>query len=128
MAPYLFTQRISEGKEITLFDEGRPQRDWTYIEDIVQGVVAALDADFEYEVINLGYSKPVPMREFVTIVEELVGKKATIVSRPLPPSELPITHAEISKARRLLGYEPKTSLEEGLPRFVDWFQREVKIV
>ena len=122
MTPYLFTQRISEGKEITLFDEGRPQRDWTYIEDIVQGVLAALDADFEYEVINLGYSKPVPMREFVTIIEELLGKKATIVSHPLPPSELPITHADISKARRLLGYEPKTSLEEGLPRFVDWFR------
>jgi len=122
MAPYLFTQRISEGKEITLFDEGRPQRDWTYIDDIVLGVLAALDADFEYEVINLGYAKPVPMRDFVTITEELVGRKATIVSRPLPPSELFITHADISKARRLLGYEPKTSLEEGLPRFVDWFR------
>ena len=122
MAPYLFTQRISEGKEITLFDEGRPQRDWTYIDDIVQGVLAALDADLEYEVINLGYSKPVPLREFVTIIEELIGRKATIVSRPLPSSELFITHADISKARRLLGYEPKTSLEEGLPRFVDWFR------
>ncbi|MGB5933102.1 MAG: NAD-dependent epimerase/dehydratase family protein [Anaerolineae bacterium] len=128
MAPYLFTQRISEGKEITLFDEGRPQRDWTYIDDIVQGVLAALDADLEYEVINLGYSKPVPLREFVTIIEELVGRKATIVSRPLPSSELFITHADISKARRLLGYEPKSSLEEGLPRFVDWFRREVEIV
>ncbi len=128
MAPYLFTQRISEGKEITLFDEGRPQRDWTYIDDIVQGVLAALDADLEYEVINLGYSKPVPLREFVTIIEELIGRKATIVSRPLPSSELFITHADISKARRLLGYEPKSSLEEGLPRFVDWFRREVEIV
>ncbi len=128
MAPYLFTQRISEGKKITLFDEGRPQRDWTYIDDIVQGVLAALDADLEYEVINLGYSKPVPLREFVTIIEELVGRKATIVSRPLPSSELFITHADISKARRLLGYEPKSSLEEGLPRFVDWFRREVEIV
>jgi UDP-glucuronate 4-epimerase len=128
MAPYLFTQRISEGKEITLFDEGRPQRDWTYIDDIVQGVLAALDADLEYEVINLGYSKPVPMREFVTIIEELIGKKAATVSSPLPSSELFITHADISKARRLLGYEPKSSLEEGLPRFVDWFRREVEIV
>jgi len=127
MAPYLFTQRISEGKEITLFDKGRPQRDWTYIDDIVQGVLAALDADFEYEIINLGYSKPVPMRDFVTIIEELVGREAAIVSHPLPPSELPITHADISKARRLLGYEPKTSLEEGLPRFVNWFRREVEI-
>ena len=128
MAPYLFTQRISEGKEITLFDEGRPQRDWTYIDDIVQGVLAALDADLEYEVVNLGYSKPVPLREFVTIIEELIGRKAAIVSRPLPSSELFITHADISKARRLLGYEPKSSLEEGLPRFVDWFRREVEIV
>ena len=127
MAPYLFTQRISEGKEITLFDGGRPQRDWTYIDDIARGILAALDADFEYEVINLGYSKPVLMREFVTIIEELVGRKAAIVSHPLPPSELFITHADISKARHLLGYEPKTSLEEGLPRFVDWFRREVEI-
>ncbi len=122
MAPYLFTQRISEGKEITLFDEGRPQRDWTYIKDIIQGVLAALDADFEYEVINLGYSKPVPIPDLVTIIEKLIGKKATIVFSPLPPSELFITHADISKARRLLGYEPKTSLEEGLPRFVEWFR------
>lgn len=128
MAPYLFIQRISEAKEITLFDEGRPQRDWTYIDDIVQGVLAALHADFEYEIINLGHSKPVPMREFVTIMEELMGRKAAIVSRPLPPSELFITHADISKARRLLGYEPKTSLEEGLPRFLEWFRREVEVV
>lgn len=122
MAPYLFTQRISEGKEITLFHEGRRQQDWTYVEDFVQGVVAALDADFEYEVINLGYSRPIPMRDFVTIIEELVGRKAASISCPLPPSELFITHAHISKARRLLGYEPKTSLEEGLPRFVEWFR------
>lgn len=127
MAPYLFTQHIREGKEITLFDGGRPQRDWTYVEDIVRGVLAALDADFEYEIINLGYSKPVPMREFVTIIEGLMGRKAVIVSRPLPPSELSATHADISKARRLLGYEPKTALEEGLPRFVEWFQREVGV-
>jgi len=125
MTPYLFTEAISQGREITLYDEGRPQRDWTYIEDSVGGLFAALDADLEYEVINLGNSKPVVMRDFVTLIEELVGRKAKITSPPLPPSEPPITFADISKARRLLGYNPTTSVEEGMRHFVEWYRQEV---
>ena len=125
MTPYLFTAAVSEGREVTLYDEGRPRRDWTYIDDIVDGVLAALDADLEYEIINLGNSRPVVMREFVSLIEELVGREARIVSPPLPPSEAPVTHADISKARRLLGYNPTTSLQQGMRQFIDWYRQEV---
>jgi UDP-glucuronate 4-epimerase len=125
MTPYLFTAAISRGEEITLYDEGRPQRDWTYIEDIIDGVLAAVDADLEYEIINLGNSRPIVMRDFVTIIEELLGRKAKIISPPLPRSEPPITYADISKARRLLGYNSVTSVEDGMRRFVEWYMQEV---
>jgi UDP-glucuronate 4-epimerase len=124
MTPYLFTEAISQGMEITLFDEGRPQRDFTYIADIVEGVLAATDADFGYEIINLGNSKPVRMSDFVEIIEELVGQKAKILSPPLPPSEPPLTYADVSKARRLLGYDPGTSIHEGMDQFVRWYRQE----
>jgi len=124
MTPYLFTQAISLGREITLYDDGRPQRDFTFIEDIIGGVLATLDADLEYEIINLGNSQPVVMRDFVTIIEDLLNRQAEIVSPPLPATEPPLTYADISKARRLLGYNPTTSVEEGMRRFIDWYQQE----
>jgi UDP-glucuronate 4-epimerase len=124
MTPFLFTEAISHGEKITLFDEGRPQRDFTYIADIVEGVLAATDADFGYEIINLGNSKPVRMSDFVEIIEELVGQKARVLSRPLPPSEPPLTYADVSKARRLLGYDPGTSIHEGMDQFVRWYRQE----
>jgi UDP-glucuronate 4-epimerase len=124
MTPYLFTEAISRGAEITLFDEGRPQRDFTYIDDIVQGVLASVDADLNFEIINLGNSRPVVMRDFVSIIERLVGRKADILPLPLPPSEPPITYADISKARRLLGYDPSTDVEVGMREFVRWYRQE----
>jgi len=125
MTPYLFTEAISQGQEIILFDQGRPQRDFTYITDIVHGVLAATDADFDLEIINLGNSKPVKMRDFVSVIERLVGREARIISPPLPASEPPLTCADISKAGRLLGYAPSTSVEEGMLEFLRWYQREV---
>jgi UDP-glucuronate 4-epimerase len=125
MTPYLFTEAISLGQEITLFDQGRPQRDFTYVSDIVDGVLAATDADFDLEIINLGNSKPVIMRDFVGVIERLVGREARIISPPLPASEPPLTCADISKARRLLGYAPSTTVEEGMQEFVQWYRREV---
>jgi UDP-glucuronate 4-epimerase len=125
MTPYLFTEAISQGHEIILFDQGRPQRDFTYVSDIVDGVLAATDADFDLEIINLGNSKPVMMKDFVSIIERLVGREARIISPPLPASEPPLTCADISKARRLLGYAPSTTVEEGMQEFVRWYQREV---
>ncbi len=125
MTPYLFTEAISHGAEITLFDEGRPQRDFTYIDDIVQGVLASVDADLDFEIINLGNSRPVVMRDFVSIIERLVGRRANIVALPLPASEPPLTYANISKARQLLGYDPSTNVEDGMREFVRWYREEV---
>jgi UDP-glucuronate 4-epimerase len=124
MTPYLFTEAISRGREITLFDEGRPKRDWTYVDDIVHGVLSALDAGLDCEIINLGNSHPVVMRDLVTIIEGLLQRRAQIVAPALPPSEPPITYADISKARRLLGYEPVTLVEDGMRRFVEWYGEE----
>ena len=125
MTPYMFTDAIAHDRPITLYDGGRPRRDWTYIDDIIAGVVAALDADFGYEIFNLGRGQPVVMRDFVTIIERLVGKRAQIVEAPLPPNEALVTYADVGKARRLLGYDPRISIEEGMGRFWRWFQDEV---
>jgi UDP-glucuronate 4-epimerase len=124
MTPYMFTEAISQDREIVLFDEGRPQRDWTYVDDIVSGILAAVDASLPWEIINLGHSKPVVMRDFVNVIEELLHRKARIVSPPLPPTDPPVTYADISKARRLLGYDPTTGVQEGMREFVRWYEQE----
>jgi UDP-glucuronate 4-epimerase len=124
MMPFMVTHRIANGQEIQLFDAGRMKRDWTYIDDIVSGVVAAVDRPIGYEAINLGRGAPVLMTEFVEIVENLVGKPAILTTPPAPPSEPKITFADIGKARRLLGYNPQTSIADGLARMWDWYRRE----
>jgi len=125
MAPYLFTQWIFEGTELKMFGDGTTSRDYTYIDDIISGVVAALDADLSYEIINLGNSQTVVLRDFIALVEKLAGKKANIVQLPMQPGDVPHTCADISKARRLLGYDPRTPVEEGMKHFVAWYRREV---
>lgn len=126
MMPYVFTGRIARGEPILLFDEGRPQRDWTYIDDTASGVVAALDADFDYEIFNLGRGQPVAMSEFVQIIEELTGREAIIRPAPLPPTEATINHSDTSKAARMLNYHPSVSLADGLSRFWQWYQANVE--
>jgi UDP-glucuronate 4-epimerase len=125
MAPYLFTRWVFEGAELKMFGDGTTSRDYTYIDDIVSGVLAALDADLSYEIINLGNSQTVVLRDFIALVEELVGKKAHIAQLPMQPGDVPRTCADISKARRLLGYDPRTPAEEGMKHFVAWYRREV---
>jgi len=125
MAPYLFTKWILEGQEVRRFGDGTSRRDYTYIDDIVSGIVAALDADLPYEIINLGNSQAVALNDFIALIERLVGRKARIKELPMQPGDVPFTCADISKARRLLGYDPKIPLEEGMRRFIDWYRREV---
>ncbi|RME73334.1 MAG: NAD-dependent epimerase/dehydratase family protein, partial [Chloroflexi bacterium] len=125
MMPFMVTHRIVRGETITLFDAGQMKRDWTYIDDIVSGVVAALDRPLGYEIINLGRGEPVLMADFVHIIEELVGKKAVLETPPAPASEPKITFANIDKARRLLDYNPQTPVQEGLERLWDWYRREI---
>ncbi len=128
MMPWVWSQQIVAGKPITLFDNGSLQRDWTYIDDLVRGFIAALDAvtrgGMAYEIINLGASRPVANRRFVEILEGLLDREAIIVNTPTPTSEPLVTYADVSKARALLGYDPATPVEVGLGRFVDWLRDE----
>jgi UDP-glucuronate 4-epimerase len=126
MAPYLFTRWVFDGEPLKMFGDGTTYRDYTYIDDIVAGVVAALDAGLAYEIINLGNSQTVTLRKFIEIVEELTGRRANVVPLPLQPGDVPRTYADVSKARRLLGYDPKTPFVEGMARFVAWYRQEVR--
>ncbi len=125
MTPHLFVDAMVAGKPITLFNGGvGVYRDWTYIGDIVSGVIAALDAEYAFEIFNLGHSSPVQLIDFVTTLEQVTGLRARIVAQPLPAADPPITYACIDKAARMLGFQPSTPLEEGLARFWEWYQGE----
>jgi UDP-glucuronate 4-epimerase len=122
MMPFMVTDRIARGDTITLFNSGQMKRDWTYVEDIVDGVVRAVDTPLGYEIVNLGRGEPILMADFVTIVEELVGKKAVLECPDAPPSEPAITFANIDKAKELLGYNPQTDVRDGLAKLVAWYE------
>jgi UDP-glucuronate 4-epimerase len=124
MMPWQWTMSILRGQPLTLYNGGHMKRDWTYIDDIVAGFVAALDAGLAHEILNLGCSNPVENLEFVRILESLLGKKAIVQEVPSPPSEPLVTYADIGKARKLIGYEPRVNVEEGLSRFVAWLRAE----
>ncbi|MBI3763222.1 MAG: NAD-dependent epimerase/dehydratase family protein [Chloroflexi bacterium] len=121
MMLYLVAESAARGNEVTMFGDGDMRRDWTYVSDIAAGIVAALDRPLGYEVINLGRGEPVLLADFVRLIEKLAGSPARIVHRPAPPSEPPITFADIAKARQWLDYDPQVSVEEGLGLFWEWF-------
>ena len=123
LAIHKFAKLISEGKPIPVFGDGTSRRDYTYIDDIIDGVVAAIDYDQSpYEVINLGESRTVELIELIALLEKELGTKATIDRQPPQPGDVPQTFADITKARALLGYNPQTQIEPGLHRFVEWFR------
>jgi UDP-glucuronate 4-epimerase len=124
MMPWQWTLSILAGEPLTLYGGGKLKRDWTYVDDIVAGLVAAIDKKLANEILNLGCGCPVENLEFVKILESLLGKKAKIIDTPTPPSEPLFTFADVSKAKRLIGYEPKVSVAEGLKRFVEWMRAE----
>jgi len=122
LAIHSFTRRIHFGKPIDQFGDGTTRRDYTYIDDIIQGTMAALKYDGAlFDVFNLGESETIQLSDLIAAIESALGKKATINRLPEQPGDVPLTCADISKARRLLGYDPKTAFAEGLPRFVNWF-------
>jgi len=125
MMPYIITDCIFHDREFMLYEAGEMYRDWTYVADIVSGVVAAVDRPLGYQVINLGRGEPVRMADFVELIEELVGKKARMTTPPAPPSEPPITYADVTKAHDLLDYDPTTSVAEGMSRFCEWYRAEI---
>ena len=124
MMPWQWATRIARGQEITLFNGGHMKRDWTYIDDIVRGFVAALDAGLSWEILNLGGGDPTENLEFVRILERLVERRARVQSVPCPPSEPLETWASIERARELLGWAPRVGVEKGLARFVAWMRAE----
>jgi UDP-glucuronate 4-epimerase len=123
LAIHKFARLMSEGKPIPVFGDGTTRRDYTFINDIIAGVRAAIDYEkSDYEVINLGESRTVELRELIALLEKELGTTAKIDRQPLQPGDVPQTFADITKAQKLLGYNPQTRIEEGLHRFVEWFQ------
>ncbi|MRG56082.1 SDR family NAD(P)-dependent oxidoreductase [Phyllobacterium sp. SYP-B3895] len=127
MAPWLFTDAILKGEPIKVYNHGKMERDFTFIDDIVNGVVGAMNRiltnpEATAPVYNLGNNKPVALMRFIEIIEKACGREATKEFAPMPPADVPRTYADIDLAARDLGFSPSTSLEEGIPLFVEWFR------
>ncbi len=121
MAIYKFTSLIDQGKPIPFYGDGTSRRDYTFVSDIVDGIEACVDRDLGYEIINLGECQTTSLSEMVALVEKNLGKKATINRLPMQPGDVMATCADISKAKRLLDYNPSVKVEEGIGRFVKWY-------
>jgi len=122
MMPMRVMEAILDGTEVPVFNGGDIYRDWTYIDDTVAGVIAALDRPLGYEIINLGVGAPISLREFIETIEALAGRQLHTRSVPTPPTDPPITFCDNSKARRLLGFAPSIPVREGLARTWEWFR------
>jgi UDP-glucuronate 4-epimerase len=122
LAIHKFTKNIMAGKPIPVFGDGSTSRDYTYVDDTVQGIIGAIHYDkTDFEIINLGNHYTISLKELIEGIEEVTGKKAIVDQQPDQPGDVPRTFADISKAHRLLGYQPKTKLKEGLEKFYQWF-------
>ena len=122
MAIHKFTKLIDSGEEVTVFGDGTSKRDYTYVSDIVDGITQALAYQNRgFEIFNLGDSRPIALEYLVSVIEEALEKKAMIKNMMMPPGDVPVTYAGISKARALLDYQPKISIEEGVSLFVKWY-------
>lgn len=122
MAYYRFTRQICEGEPIQVFNHGKMRRDFTYIDDIVEGTKAAIDLEAPCEVFNLGNHRPINLLYLIELLEKILGKKAVKEMLPIQPGEVIETYADIEKSNKMLGFKPAVSLEEGLLRFADWFK------
>lgn len=128
MALFKFTQAISADQPIEVYNLGRHSRDFTYIDDIVQGTIAALQRCQGYEIFNLGNSQPVELEYFIKIIEDYLNKKAIKSYLPLQAGDVIATWADISKAQKILDYQPKTTIEKGVKKFIEWYQKYQNIL
>src|SRR5216117_1782762 len=127
LAIHQFARRIYAGQPIDQFGDGSTRRDYTYIDDVIQGTIATLKYDGPlFDIFNLGESETIQLKDLISAIEKALGKKAKVNRLPEQPGDMPLTCADISKARKLLGYKPITRLSDGLPRFIDWFLGQVK--
>jgi len=126
LAIHKFSKLISEGRPIQVFGDGTSRRDYTYIDDIIQGVRAAIDYDRSmYEIFNLGESQTTELNELISLLERSLDLQAVIDRQPVQPGDVPTTFADISKSRELLGYNPTTKIADGIPKFVEWFRSKI---
>lgn len=125
MALYKFTSAILEGRAIDLYNDGKMQRDFTYIDDIIAGIVACLKYTGEKTLFNLGNHTPVFLLRFLEVIEGALGKKAVKNLLPMQPGEVFATYADIEESKKELGFHPKTSIEEGIPQFIQWYLKEI---
>ncbi|MDP7052076.1 MAG: SDR family NAD(P)-dependent oxidoreductase [Verrucomicrobiota bacterium] len=123
LAIHKFARLMTADEPIPVFGDGTTARDYTYVEDTVDGVIAATKREFGYEIINLGESQTIELGRLIELLENALDTKARIDRQPLQPGDVPITYANIDKARRLLEYDPQVKIEEGIPRFVEWFRQ-----
>ena len=122
LAIHSFTKAIHEGRSIQQFGDGSTRRDYTYIDDIIQGMTACLSYEGQLcDVFNLGESQTTTLSDLIATIERALGKKAVIEKKPDQPGDVPVTYADITKAKALLAYDPHTKIAEGIPRFVEWF-------
>ena len=127
LAIHQFTRRIYAGQPIDQFGDGTTRRDYTYIEDVIHGTMAALQYEGPlFDIFNLGESDTIQLKDLIAAIENALEKKAKINRLPEQPGDMPLTCADISKARKLLDYKPTTRFKEGLPRFIDWFLKSTK--
>ena len=129
MAPWLFTKKIIREEPIKQFGDGSSCRDYTYIGDIVRGVISAIDRvdHIKYDIINLGNGNPVVLKDFIRTIENISEKKAIIDYLPEQPGDVKMTHADIAKAKELLDYSPSVGVEEGLEKFINWYKKRFAI-
>lgn len=129
LAIHKFTKSIISGESITMYGNGSTSRDYTFVDDIVKGVVAALRYDqSDFEIINLGNNYSISLNDLISSLEKVIGKKAVIEQYPEQPGDVPATFADISKAKLLLAYNPKIQLQEGLKKFYEWFLENEKLL
>ncbi len=128
MAIHKFTRLIEKDEKIPVYGDGTSKRDYTYVDDIVSGMTAALENNFDLEVFNLGNSETIELRRLISIIEEKLGKEARMDRRPMPDGDVPITYADISKAENMLGYDPRVSIEEGIRNFVEWYRENESLL
>lgn len=126
-----FTRMILEDKPIPVFGDGSTSRDYTYVKDIIDGITKSLtyveEHENVYEILNLGESEPITLKEMIETIEKAVGKKAKIDRKPMQPGDVDRTYADITKAKQLIGYAPKTSFRQGIQNFVDWYKKNNKL-
>jgi UDP-glucuronate 4-epimerase len=124
MALWIFSENISNGKKIKVFNYGNMRRDFTYVDDIVNGVCASLfnEGLEQYEIFNLGNHRSEQLLKMISIIEDELGIKADMEMLPLQPGDVPESFADIEKARAKLGYEPETPIEVGIPNFIKWYK------